>query len=82
MSRARGRVVSAALRVPNPLDSDESYARYHHADLEHLDLCELVVEIERATVAIALARREDDREWWLRRRVRVRAELSRRGWRA
>lgn len=66
-------------RVPNPLDSDVAASRYYNNDLGTLDLRELVVELRRADLAIAVTRNEDDRDWHITRRAAVVAELKRRG---
>ncbi len=66
-------------RVPNPLESDVAASRYYHNDLGTLDLRELVVELRRADLAIAIATNEDDRDWHIARRAAVVAEIKRRG---
>lgn len=61
------------------MDTDVAARRYVNADLGELDLRDLIIELRRADLAIAIAANEDERDWHIKRRAAIVAELARRG---
>ena len=70
---------ASVLSVPNPLDSDESFARYYGDDVPGLSPLELLRQLWAAQYAITVTRRDEVHDWNLRRRALILAEFHRRG---